>query len=56
MARPALALILTNLVNNWQAKYIKFLDINNSELNSKVYIRHKNITFDKKIKILRSKK
>lgn len=51
VARQALALVPVKLVKNWQAKYTKFLDINNLKLNLKMCIGHRSATINIKIGI-----
>lgn len=56
VVRPALALVPAKLEKNWHAECVKFFDIDDSQLNLKVYMRHKNTTLDEKIGMPQRKK
>lgn len=52
---PALVLVPTKLVKNWQAEYAKFFDTDNSKQNLKVYIRYRSATLNKRIRTTEEK-
>lgn len=56
IAKLLLALIHAKLVKIWQAKCAKFLDIDDPKLNLNIYIGHKSVTLDEKIRIPEEKK
>lgn len=56
VAEPALALVPTKLIKNWQIEYAKFLDTDDPKLNLKVYIGHRSITLDERIGMSEGKK
>lgn len=56
MAGPIVALIPIKLIKNGQAKYTRFLDTDNANLNLKIYIKYRNATQDIKIGMSERKK
>lgn len=55
MNKLALAFISTKLVKNYQKNNTNIFYIHNSKFNFKIYIKYKNMMFNKNIKLLKKK-